>query len=189
LICIFRCAATPIPKRWRQLHEHQRMKLFGLTITLLLFGTLLTFGQVETVSKLDLKIFQRDSYAAGQPIFVTLTISNPTDSTQKIEFTETHKYHRTLPFPTCISASIKDDKGKNKCSYSSQYFFWSTLFTKEDFQYVDIKPGDKLSRDLKVNEIVSGCDCFQDHGLKSGTYYISLYIHGRQTNELKITVK
>ena len=165
------------------------MKLFGLIITLILLGTLSTFGQLETVSKLDLKISKRDSYVAGQPIIVTLTISNPTDSTQKIEFTETHKYHKTLPFPTCISASIKNDKGTNKCHYGSQYLLWSTLFTKDDLQFVDIKPGDKLSRDLKVNEIVSGCDCFTDNGLKSGTYYISLYVHGRQTNEIEIKVK
>jgi hypothetical protein len=165
------------------------MKRLGYILILFLLGTTWTFGQFETADKLEYRISKRDSYTAGQPILVTLTISNPTDSVKKIEFTETHKYHKTLPFPTCIAALIKDDKGGNQCSYSSQYFLWSTIFTKDDLEYVDIKPKDKLTRDLKVNEIVSGCNCYQDNGLKPGTYFISLSVHGRQTNELKIEVR
>ncbi|WKZ58814.1 MAG: hypothetical protein QY309_13155 [Cyclobacteriaceae bacterium] len=158
-------------------------------LLLLLFGTTLTYGQLETIDKLELKISQKGPYPAGKPILVTLTILNPTDSIQTIEFIETHKYHTILPFPTCITASLKDDKGRSHCKYNTQYFLWSTLFTKEDLQYVDIKPKGKLTRDLKVNEIVSGCDCYEGHGLKSGTYFISLSVHGRQTNELKIQVE
>jgi hypothetical protein len=165
------------------------MKRLGLTLIMLLFMTTLTFGQLGMTDKLEIKISRKGSYVAGQPIDVRLTILNPTDSVQIIEFTETHKYHKTLPFPTCIAASIRDDKGKSQCKYNSQYFLWSTLFTKEDLQYVDIKPKDKLTRDLKVNEIVSGCNCFQDKGLKSGTYFISLTVHDRLTNELKIKVR
>lgn len=161
----------------------------GQILIALLLGTTLTYGQYKPLDKLEFKISQKEIFTAGQPIIITLTISNPTDSIQTIEFTETHKYHKTLPFPTCISAYINDDKGNTHCKYSSQYLLWSTLFTKEDFQYVDIKPKDKLTRDLKVNEIVSGCDCYKDRGLKTGTYYIALTVHGRQTNELKINVR
>jgi hypothetical protein len=148
------------------------MKRLGQILLWFFLGTTLTVGQIKTTGKLEMEISQNNSYTAGQPIIVTLTIRNPTDSTQTIEFTETHKYHKTLPYPTCITASIADDKGKSLCKYNSQYLLWSTIFTKEDLHYVDIKPNDKLTRDLKVNEIVSDCNCYQGIGLKSGIYFI-----------------
>jgi|SRR5690606_5389660 len=165
------------------------MKRLGHIFLVLFLGTKLTVGQIRTIEKLEIEIFQNSSYTAGQPINVTLTIRNPTDSMQTIEFTEAHKYHKKLPYPTCITATIKDDKEKSLCKYSSQYFLWSTIFTKDDFQYVDIKPNDKLTRHLEVTEIVSDCSCYQGSGLKSGTYFVSLSVHGRQTNELKIEVR
>lgn len=127
--------------------------------------------------------------AAGQPVVVRLVITNTTDSVQSLEFTETHAYHKTLPYPTCIAAHLLGENGKNHCQYPTQYILWATLFTKEDSKYIDIKPGAVIIRDLNINAIVSGCDCSQDKGLAPGTYYVSLSVHESLTNELKIVVR
>lgn len=157
-------------------------------ISIILFlGTTLVYGQLGT--GLEVQIKGKQFYKVGEPILVRLTVENRSDSLKRIEFTETHNYHKVLPYPTCITASLKDDNGINQCSYPSQYFIWSTLFDERDWKYVDLEPGDKIIRDLIVNEIVSGCICYQDRGLKSGTYLISLAVHGRPTNELKIEVR
>jgi hypothetical protein len=92
----------------------------GHILIILFFGTTVTYGQIG--SGLEVQIKGKEFYKVGEPILVRLTIENRTDSSKRIEFTETHKYHKILPYATCITASVKDAKGISQCSYPSQYF-------------------------------------------------------------------
>ncbi len=166
------------------------MRQLGLIWIALMMPTLALGQGFVNDDKLKIAIEKTtDIYKSGQPIVVKLTITNVTNSVQSIEFTEFHKYHKTLPYPTCISASILDSNRQNRCKSGTQYVIWSTLFSKEDSKYLKIRPNDSIIRYLTVNEIAYDCDCYQDNGLKAGTYFISLGVHERLTNELKIEVR
>lgn len=143
----------------------------------------------EIAPKIDVVISNVKDLVAGEPVMIKCEIINNTESTQKIEFTESHPYYKKLPYATCITSTIYDSNDSSLCRYGTQYIVWSTLFLDKDKQYITIKPKEKIVRELNISEISYDCTCDYRSGFKKGKYRIQVFVHSRPSNILEIEIK
>jgi len=147
------------------------------------------FNTDEIAPKIEVVISNFKDLAEGEPVRIKCEIINNTDFTQKLEFTESHPYHKKLPYATCITTTVYDLNDSSLCKYDTQYFIWSTIFSDKDKQYISLKPKEKIVRELNISEITVNCSCDYKKGFKKGKYKIQVFVHSKPSNILEIEIK
>lgn len=100
--------------------------LVFLLISVHCLGQVRRFNIDEIAPKIDVVISNLKDLVEGEPVIIKCEIVNNTNFTQKLEFTESHPYHKKLPYATCISTTVYDLNDSSLCGYGTQYILWST---------------------------------------------------------------
>lgn len=160
-----------------------------ILITISCIGQVPNLNKNEITPKIEVVISKVKDLNEGEPVIIKCEIINNTESLQRLEFTESHPYHKKLPYATCITTSIYDSNDSILCRYGTQYVVWSTLFLDKDKQYLKIEPNDKIVRELNISEISYDCTCDYKNGFKKGKYRVQVFVHSRPSNILEIEIK
>ena len=138
----------------------------------------------------------KGNYFFYKPIYIKCIWTNSNTDAITIFLKDHDEYHGTLEYPLGIGIKVENEDGKvlTKNSISpdefwSYYYLWSTTFEPiMPGDSITLKPGEKLSRLIPINVILTGLPDLKSGNLDLGEYDIQIVHNGVYSNNLKINI-